>query len=421
MSEYPTIVYSFGAKAREAADGLTDEVISALSAGEGPFEAVWDLCELAAANDPALHRWAAARDLRIVGLAPRAVKWLFHSAGAELPDSAEVLDPETLGANEIISRLREPVSPSPGPSGDPLPSRESSRRSGPVDALTVVLYEGPGAAPMPSRRLAELVCAAVAAGYRVTRPGRGAADFALDTTVAAVVGEFDNSAPAGLARGERDVVIDASGKCACGVAGAVDEARDRAGLPKPAAWVPWFPVIDYDLCVGCNQCANFCLFGVYTTDGGVRVVKPEACKTNCPACARMCPRAAIIFPYYASGPINGRPAPDDAPDQVDLKQALKGDVYEVLRNRSQGAAGGGDGAPSPAELARIAEKVEIPPQVLMSLGVSARAGKDACDCDCSGEAGPACGCDETAADGGRACECQCECDCSPGATPEPED
>ena len=31
-------------------------------------------------------------------------------------------------------------------------------------------------------------------------------------------------------------------------------------------WIPWFPVIDYERCSGCRQCANFCLFSVYEID-----------------------------------------------------------------------------------------------------------------------------------------------------------
>jgi len=413
MNEYPAIVYSFGPKVRQEGGELTDEVVSALSAGDGPFEALWDLCELAAGGDPAICRWAASDDLRVVGLPRRAVKWLFHAAGAALPESAEVLDPEATAGEEIISRLAAATrcSPSPDPSGHPLPSpsRERGCQPPPAEAMTVVLYEGPGAAAMPAERLAELVCAAVAAGYRVIRPGRGRREFPIDTSAAAVVGEFNgNGESAGPTRDGRDVCIDASGKCPCGVMEAVAQARERANLPRPAQWVPWFPVIDYDRCVGCNQCANFCLFGVYTTDGGLRVIHPAGCKTNCPACARMCPKSAILFPYYPTGPINGREAPADAPAQVDLKEALKGDVYQVLRNRGlAGAAPCACAAPSPADLARIAEQVEIPPQVLMSLGVSGPAGPKARACECDGAGGDNGGCD-------------CGCDCDRGQEPKTE-
>ena len=399
MFEYPTIVYSFGPRARQSEGGdLTDEVISALAASDAPFEAVWDLCELAATHDPAVRRWAAASDLRIVGLAGRAVKWLFHAAGAKLPESAEVLDPETTTAADIAGRLAAAGKASGSTETYPTPSTSQS-----AEAMTVVLYEGPGAAVMAPERLAELVCSAVAAGHRVTRPGRGRNSFPVDTSAAAIVGEFKaGQSPAEFASGDGRVCIDASGKCKCGVVSAIDEARESLGLPRPAQWVPWFPVIDYDLCVGCNQCANFCIFGAYTTDGGVRVAHPASCKTNCPACARMCPKSAIIFPYYPTPPINGRAATAGTPEPVDLKQALQGDVYAVLRSRGQSLAGANGKPPTPAELARIASQVEIPAQVLESLGVSSPAPKTDCGCGCS-EDSPACNCssDET-----------CDCDCS---------
>jgi NAD-dependent dihydropyrimidine dehydrogenase PreA subunit len=68
----------------------------------------------------------------------------------------------------------------------------------------------------------------------------------------------------------------------------------------------WYPVIDKDRCIECGKCNDFCLFGVYTVeDKHVRVTQPQNCKNNCPACARMCPQQAIIFPKYDKSPING--------------------------------------------------------------------------------------------------------------------
>ena len=120
----------------------------------------------------------------------------------------------------------------------------------------------------------------------------------------------------------------------------VSTSHREVKLEKTDGWVPWFPVIDYDRCQNCAQCMNFCLFGVYALSPGGKVVveKPENCKTNCPACARMCPQTAIIFPKYDKSPING-----DIPEQteqatksppVDIKGLLKGDIQQMLRNRS---------------------------------------------------------------------------------------
>lgn len=75
--------------------------------------------------------------------------------------------------------------------------------------------------------------------------------------------------------------------------GKANEQRVESGLDVPA----WYPVIDQPLCIDCGKCFKFCLFGVYTFDNKkLKVVKPLACKNNCPACGRNCPTSAIIFP-----------------------------------------------------------------------------------------------------------------------------
>ncbi len=71
-------------------------------------------------------------------------------------------------------------------------------------------------------------------------------------------------------------------------------------------WVAWYPVIDSSRCIQCKKCADFCMFGTYAVEAGkVKVVQPSSCKTNCPACARMCPENAIIFPKSEEPNING--------------------------------------------------------------------------------------------------------------------
>lgn len=70
------------------------------------FEAVADLCEMAARRDPALQRLAAAPGVKIAACYPRAVKWLFASAGAPLaPGQTEVLNMRELTAEQVTARL----------------------------------------------------------------------------------------------------------------------------------------------------------------------------------------------------------------------------------------------------------------------------------------------------------------------------
>jgi NAD-dependent dihydropyrimidine dehydrogenase PreA subunit len=100
-----------------------------------------------------------------------------------------------------------------------------------------------------------------------------------------------------------------------GLAKAEPGSEDEVPLPPPREgdWEPWFPVIDRDRCVDCRQCLSFCLFGVYdlTPEGTVAVADPESCKNNCPACARICPEVAIMFPKLDEAPIDGAPVTEE--------------------------------------------------------------------------------------------------------------
>lgn len=154
---------------------------------------------------------------------------------------------------------------------------------------------------------------------------------------------------------------------------------------RTPTWVPWFPVIDRSRCTGCQQCLNFCLFGVYALDaeGNVEVKNPENCKTNCPACARICPQVAIIFPKHKTSPINGdEVTPEHLASgavRVDPRRLGRGDVYGALRRRSERAKAaaaeppttGGDAAKlCPCMTEQLEKELGIPPEVLKTLSIS---------------------------------------------------
>jgi NAD-dependent dihydropyrimidine dehydrogenase PreA subunit len=71
----------------------------------------------------------------------------------------------------------------------------------------------------------------------------------------------------------------------------------------------WRPVIDYSRCTNCMECSDFCLFGVYGLDqaGTILVEQPDNCRNGCPACSRVCPDNAIIFPQHKTPAIAGSP------------------------------------------------------------------------------------------------------------------
>jgi NAD-dependent dihydropyrimidine dehydrogenase PreA subunit len=265
------IVYCDCSRAEIIPPEVKRQVLIELSGAGVVFESVSDLCGLCADKDTGLQRIAEAREVRIAACYPRAVKWLFHAAGAPLNGArVRVVNMRELGAAEVVANLISDL---------------------PEDGDV-----------------------------------QGGSEFA---------------------NAEAD------------------------------GWIPWFPVIDYDRCENCKQCLGFCLFGVYAVDedGRVEVRNPDQCKTGCPACARVCPSAAIIFPKYDKRPVNGDEVRDEdlarEPVKVDVAALAAGNVHETLRARSRKAKEQAPGAADPAaaaeRLTRLQAELDIPDEVIRNL------------------------------------------------------
>jgi Pyruvate/2-oxoacid:ferredoxin oxidoreductase delta subunit len=246
-----------------------------------------------------------------------------------------------------------------------------------VERLNVIVYEGNGAVPLGDGARSELFSALLDRGYGVTRvrdhvpPAR--------TTPRIVVGAKNGSgvAHAGGAEDMRDI----TGLDAAAVVSLVDETNRAAQAPAPGAWKPWFPVIDYSRCTNCMQCLSFCLFDVYgvTAERQIQVQNPTNCKTECPACSRVCPEVAIMFPKYRHAPINGDVVSTDdvrrEAMKVDISALLGGDVYSVLRDRSAKAKSrfskerDEDRALRERQtcLVKLQQQLDVPPEVLAAL------------------------------------------------------
>ncbi|MFO0868208.1 MAG: ferredoxin family protein [Pirellulales bacterium] len=84
----------------------------------------------------------------------------------------------------------------------------------------------------------------------------------------------------------------------------------------------WYPVIDYSRCTNCMECIDFCLFGVYGVDKAetILVEQPDNCRKGCPACSRVCPENAIIFPQHKTPAIAGAPAAGTGALKIDLSK-----------------------------------------------------------------------------------------------------
>lgn len=216
------------------------------------------------------------------------------------------------------------------------------------DTFEILLYEGSGAAAISGKQRFGIVAGLLDKGYTVTRVSDAANRSSSEKAERyLVLGDFAGSAPdLEAADGSAEIATrDICGLDQNAVLDLVEQHRIGLDQPlnQPGNWKPWFPVIDYDRCTNCLQCLSFCLFDVYGVDDQkqIQVQNNDNCKTNCPACSRVCPEVAIMFPKYASGPINGEPVNETDVSRekmkVDISSLLGGDIYATLRDRSEKA------------------------------------------------------------------------------------
>jgi Pyruvate/2-oxoacid:ferredoxin oxidoreductase delta subunit len=251
--------------------------------------------------------------------------------------------------------------------------------------LRVVLYEGAGSTPLDASVRAGALRLLLEKGYGVTRVAAGAgAPAAPGDGPVAVLGRFSQPQPGVAESGSsgRPVYF-------CNVEGlepdamlrGIEDLHGRTETAPRAKWKPWFPVIDFSRCTNCMQCLTFCLFDVYgvSKDKKIEVKNPTNCKTDCPACSRVCPEVAILFPKYKGGPINGDEVREEdlhrEKMKVDISALLGGDIYAALRQRSTDARARFSRERDEKRalderrkcLTKLQKDLDIPPEVLAAL------------------------------------------------------
>jgi Pyruvate/2-oxoacid:ferredoxin oxidoreductase delta subunit len=248
--------------------------------------------------------------------------------------------------------------------------------------LRVLLYEGKGSKPIENR--GTILSTLLSNGFPVTCVREQGSVTPQDGSHLLVMGLFEGEEPPLSFDSSGNVAIyfqDLTGLADDALLEKVQSFREQAAARVPGEWTPWFPVIDYDRCTNCMQCLSFCLFGVYgvSEKAEIQVQNNDKCKTNCPACSRVCPEAAIMFPKYRNGPVNGDLVTDADVQResmkIDISSLLGGDIYATLRKRDEIAkerfAKERDDDRALAErqrcLAKMQKEMDIPADVLMSL------------------------------------------------------
>jgi hypothetical protein len=105
MKQPLRVLYCHCTYAKVVPDATKAAVLQALSESDIPFEAVPDLCEMSANQDPCLKQLVGDGDLKIAACYPRAVKWLFHAVGVTLPETVQVMNMRTETPEAIITAL----------------------------------------------------------------------------------------------------------------------------------------------------------------------------------------------------------------------------------------------------------------------------------------------------------------------------
>jgi hypothetical protein len=102
------ILYCHCSYAQVVPKEVKEDVLKRLCESGVAFDAVADLCDMSARKDPAMKKLVESGDVKIAACYPRAVKWLFHGAGAPLPkEGVEVLNMREKSADEIMRGLAE--------------------------------------------------------------------------------------------------------------------------------------------------------------------------------------------------------------------------------------------------------------------------------------------------------------------------
>ena len=107
MADKPRILFCHCNYAQVVPEEVKAGVLQSLCESGQAFEAVADLCEMAARRDPALKRLAAGDEpVKIAACYPRAVKWLFGGCQAPLnAERTEVVNMRELSAKDASAAM----------------------------------------------------------------------------------------------------------------------------------------------------------------------------------------------------------------------------------------------------------------------------------------------------------------------------
>ena len=309
MARRLTVVVSQGQSANPAKRQLEEDIVAALLFEKGiEVTVVPHLYDLKPDGTGMLALQGITGDMVLLSwLFPRAAFWTMHRYGIQGRFGTTLIEPETDDEDEEDNHHEgADAQAAPATAGRELPNRwiycldlrwhgqvqiyvdEIKRIAAETSVPTVQLIGGLGGAGL-----------AIGPGNNTAPKNPAPSGTAQDKTA-------ENGAQANG---------DANGSPAEPAAATVSRVEENTGRR-------WYPVIDFARCTNCMECLDFCLFGVYGVDrfDSILVEQPDNCRKGCPACSRVCPENAFIFPQHKSPSSAGSPEKATGGLKIDLSK-----------------------------------------------------------------------------------------------------
>ena len=106
MTTPARILYCHCAFAKVVPAEIKTAGLNGLSEANVEFDAVPDLCEMSARGDERLRELASNEPLRVAACYPRAVRWLFSAANAQLPEqTSRIWNMRVQTADDVLNGL----------------------------------------------------------------------------------------------------------------------------------------------------------------------------------------------------------------------------------------------------------------------------------------------------------------------------
>ncbi len=327
MARRLTVVVSQGQSANPAKRQLEEDIVAALLFEKGiEVTVIPHLYDLKPDGTGMLALQGITGNMVVLAwLFPRAAFWTLHRFGIQGRFGTTLIEPEDDEDDDLDEQQADEAqaeAQAAATAGRDLPNRWiyclDLRWHGSVQTYVDEIKRIAAEASIQTVHLGGLAGDGLGAGGNGQgngkTPGNGSAPGGLGSLpiVSASASTAQPAPGAAAAAGETTPAASDSGP---GEASAILRVEENTGRR-------WYPVIDFDRCTNCMECLDFCLFGVYGVDrfDTILVEQPDNCRKGCPACSRVCPENAIIFPQHKSPAIAGSPEKSTAALKIDLSK-----------------------------------------------------------------------------------------------------